>query len=58
MSPLPTGGSVDNLKATLSNNTSGVIMLRYGYRALGSTAALKLSNFRIRVTFGRIYSSR
>ena len=33
MSPLPAGVSVDNLKATLSNNTSGVIMLRYRYRA-------------------------
>jgi predicted porin len=33
-SPLPAGVSVDNLKATLSNNTSGVIMLRYTYRAL------------------------
>jgi predicted porin len=30
--PLPAGVSVDNLKATLSNNTSGVIMLRYKYR--------------------------
>jgi predicted porin len=34
MSPLPAGVSVDNLKATLSNNTSAVIMLRYNYRAL------------------------
>jgi len=34
VSPLPTGVSVDNLKATLSNNTSGVIMLRYRYRAV------------------------
>jgi predicted porin len=34
MSPLPAGVSVDNLKATLSNNTSGVIMLRYKYRAV------------------------
>jgi hypothetical protein len=34
MSPLPAGVSVDNLKATLSNNTSGVIMLRYRYRAV------------------------
>jgi predicted porin len=33
-SPLPAGVSVDDLKATLSNNTSGVIMLRYNYRAL------------------------
>jgi len=33
-SPLPAGVSVDNLKATLSNNTSGVIMLRYKYRAM------------------------
>jgi predicted porin len=32
VSPLPAGVSVDNLKATLSNNTSGVIMLRYKYR--------------------------
>jgi predicted porin len=31
-SPLPAGVSVDNLKATLSDNTSGVIMLRYRYR--------------------------
>jgi predicted porin len=30
--PLPAGVSVDNLKATLSNNISGVIMLRYKYR--------------------------
>jgi predicted porin len=34
MSPLPAGVSVDNLKATLSNNTSAVIMLRYRYQAL------------------------
>jgi predicted porin len=34
MSPLPAGVSVHNLKATLSNNTNGVIMLRYSYRAL------------------------
>jgi len=34
MSPLPAGVSVDNLKATLSNNTSGVIMLRYRYQTL------------------------
>jgi predicted porin len=34
MSPLPAGVSVDDLKATLSNNTSGVIMLRYTFRAL------------------------
>jgi predicted porin len=34
MSPLPAGVSVDNLKATLSDNTSGVIMLRYRYRAV------------------------
>ena len=34
VSPLPPGVSVDNLKATLSNNTSGVIMLRYRYRAI------------------------
>jgi predicted porin len=33
-SPLPAGVSVDNLKATLSNNTSALIMLRYNYRAL------------------------
>jgi predicted porin len=33
-SPLPSGVSVDDLKATLSNNTSAVIMLRYRYRAL------------------------
>jgi predicted porin len=32
VSPLPPGVSVDNLKATLSNNTSGVILLRYKYR--------------------------
>jgi predicted porin len=32
--PLPAGVSVDNLKATLSNDTSGVIMLRYKYRAV------------------------
>ena len=32
VSPLPAGVSVDNLKATLSNNASGVIMLRYRYR--------------------------
>ena len=31
-SPLPAGVSIDNLKATLSDNTSGVIMLRYKYR--------------------------
>jgi predicted porin len=34
VSPLPAGVAVDNLKATLSNNTSGVIMLRYRYRAV------------------------
>ncbi len=33
-SPLPAGVAVDNLKATLSNNTSGVIMLRYKYRTV------------------------
>jgi predicted porin len=32
--PLPAGVSVDNLKATLSNNTSGVIMLRYKLRTV------------------------
>ena len=32
--PLPAGVSVDNLKATLSNDTSGVVMLRYKYRAV------------------------
>ena len=32
--PLPAGVSVDNLKATLSNNTSGVIMARYKYRTI------------------------
>ncbi len=32
--PLPAGVSVDNLKATLSNNTSGVIMLHYKYRTI------------------------
>ena len=34
VSPLPAGVSVDNLKASLSNNTSGVIMLRYHYRTV------------------------
>lgn len=34
VSPLPAGVSVDNLKATLSNNTSAVIMLRYRYKAV------------------------
>src|ERR1700722_20458250 len=34
MSPLPAGVSMDNLKATLSNNTSAVVMLRYRYQAL------------------------
>jgi predicted porin len=34
MSVLPVGVSVDDLKATLSNNTSAVIMLRYKYRAM------------------------
>jgi predicted porin len=34
VSPLPVGVSVDNLKATLSDNTSGVIMLRYTHDAL------------------------
>jgi hypothetical protein len=33
-SPLPSGVSVNDLKATLSDNTSGVIMLRYAYGAL------------------------
>jgi predicted porin len=33
-SPLPSGVSVNDLKATLSDNTSGVIMLRYTYGAL------------------------
>jgi predicted porin len=32
--PLPAGVSVDNLKATLSNNTSAAIMLRYKYRTV------------------------
>lgn len=32
--PLPAGVSVDNLKATLSNDTSAVIMLRYKYRTV------------------------
>jgi len=34
VSPLPAGVSPDNLKATLSNNTSGVITLRYRYRSV------------------------
>jgi predicted porin len=34
MSTLPAGVSVDNLKATLSNDISAVIMLRYKYRAV------------------------
>jgi predicted porin len=34
VSPLPAGVSPDNLKATLSNNTSGVVMLRYRYRSV------------------------
>jgi predicted porin len=34
VSSLPAGVSVDNLKATLSNDTSAVIMLRYKYRLL------------------------
>jgi predicted porin len=34
VSPLPAGVSIDNLKATLSNNTSGVIMLRYNCRTV------------------------
>ena len=34
VSPLPAGVSVDNLKATLSNNTSAVIMASYRYRAV------------------------
>ncbi len=34
MSPLPAGVSLDNLKATLSNDTSAVIMLRYRYRVV------------------------
>ena len=33
-SPLPSGISVNDLKATLSDNTSGVIMLRYTYGAV------------------------
>ena len=33
-SPLPSGVAANDLKATLSDNTSGVIMLRYRYRAL------------------------
>jgi predicted porin len=33
-SPLPPGVTVDNLKATLSNNTSGVIMVRYKFRTV------------------------
>jgi predicted porin len=32
--PLPAGVSVDNLRATLSNDTSSVIMLRYKYRTV------------------------
>lgn len=34
VTPLPAGVSPDNLKATLSNNTSSVIMLRYKYRTV------------------------
>ncbi len=34
VSPLPAGVSVDNLKATLSNNTSAVIMASYRYRTV------------------------
>jgi hypothetical protein len=34
VSPLPAGVTVDDLKATLSNNTSAVIMLRYKYRTV------------------------
>ena len=34
MSSLPVGVSVDNLKATLSNDTSALIMVRYKYRSL------------------------
>ena len=34
MSTLPAGVSVDNLKATLSNDTSALIMLHYKYRSL------------------------
>jgi predicted porin len=34
MSTLPAGVSLDNLKATLSNDTSALIMLRYKYRSL------------------------
>jgi predicted porin len=45
MSPLPAGVSVDNLKATLSNNTSGVIMLRYRYRALTLYGGLEVIQF-------------
>ena len=45
MSPLPAGVSVDNLKATLSNNTSGVIMLRYNYRALTFYGGFEIIQF-------------
>jgi predicted porin len=34
VSPLPAGVSPDDLKATLSNNTSGVVTLRYRYRSV------------------------
>jgi predicted porin len=44
-SPLPAGVSVYDLKATLSNDTSAVIMLRYKYRALTFYAGFEVIEF-------------
>lgn len=43
--PLPAGVSVDNLKATLSDNTSAVIMLRYRYQALTLYGGFEIIRF-------------
>jgi predicted porin len=45
MSPLPAGVSADDLKATLSNDTSAVIMLRYKYRAVTFYGSFEMIRF-------------
>src|SRR5208282_6207681 len=45
-SPLPSGVGMNDLKATLSDNTSGVIMLRYTYDAVKLYGGLEYILFR------------
>ena len=49
-SPLPSGVGLNDLKATLSDNTSGVIMLRYTYGAMKLYGGFEYILFRIRPT--------